>query len=105
MHSFWQLLKHEFARYNIDTTLQISEQDILFGRYIQAKNDLFNHAIMHAKYYIHKQFVNDKKFSMKNFLDYYKHILVIEKERYTARNQLKEYKRRFGKTPLASSPE
>ena len=105
VHSFWQQLKHEFVRHNIDTSLQISEQDILFGRYIQAKYDLFNHAVMHAKYYIHKQFINDKRLSIKNFLDYYKHVLIIEKERYTARDQLKEYKRRFGKTPLAIVPE
>ena len=105
MRSFWQQLKHEFVRHNIDTSLQISEQDILFGRYIQAKYDLFNHAVMHAKYYIHKQFINDKRLSIKNFLDYYKHVLIIEKERYTARDQLKEYKRRFGKTPLAIVPE
>ncbi len=103
VHAFWEKLTHEFTKHDIDNTQRISDEDILFGRYIQAKYDLFNHAVMYAKYYIHKQFVADKPLSIRNFMEYYKHVLLIERERYVAKDRLEEFNRRFARTNLVNA--
>ena len=102
VHAFWEQLTQEFIKLNIDNTRHISNEDILFGRYIQAKYDLFNHAVMYAKYYIHKQFVADKPLSTRNFIELYRHILIIERERYVAKDKLKEFNQRFARTNLVN---
>ena len=102
VHAFWEQLTQEFIKLNIDNTRHISNEDILFGRYIQAKYDLFNHAVMYAKYYIHKQFVADKPLSTRNFIEFYRHILIIECERYVAKDKLKEFNQRFARTNLVN---
>ena len=36
---------------------------VIVGKFKHAKYDALNHAIMHAKYYVHMQFVSDNKVS------------------------------------------
>ena len=69
--------------YNIESPMLLTAQDILFGKYTEAKYDTLNHLILYAKYYIHKQFLANKPVHVEHFLNYYYQIMVIEKQRYT----------------------
>ena len=79
---------------------ELQPADIIFGKFKQAKYDILNHAIMYAKYYIHKQFVQEKRLRSTGFVSYYKQALLIEKQRYIEKQDLANFMTRFGKTSL-----
>lgn len=97
---FWKNLEKLFSQININTDGTISQTDILLGRSKHAKYDLFNHAIMYAKFYIHKQFIQSRKLNAINFINYYKYILSIERQVYTENNNLPTFNARFSKCTL-----
>ena len=55
---------------------------------------------MYAKYYIHKQYIQSKQVSLTNFINFYKQIMLIEKERYTERDEPKTFTKRFKQNQL-----
>ena len=75
----------------------------MFGRFKQPKFDLFNHAMLHAKYFIHKQFVGKKDLNIEAFLSFYKHTLLIERQRCVSSNKLIEFNLRFGRCLLTEN--
>ena len=100
VNQFWEQLKLKFSEYNIEKAWPITANDIIFGKYKHAKYDRLNHAIIYAKYYIHRQFVSDKHLSVNNFFYYYKNILEVEKQRYIGKDQESVFKTRFGKVNI-----
>jgi exonuclease III len=74
--------------------------DILFGKYMQAKHDFLNHALLYAKYFIHKQFVAQNQLFFTGFIYFYKNVLVVEKERLILQNKADLFVKRFSKCRL-----
>ena len=60
----------------------LSLEAISFGKFNQVKYDMVNHAILHAKYYIYKQFVAGKAVNDEAFINSYKQTLYSERQRY-----------------------
>ena len=85
----WHSMSKQFATrryyFNFDKCKQVN------------KYDMPNHAILHAEYYIHKQFVASKTMNAEVFIDSYKH---IERQRSIEKNQLHIFHNRFGKSNL-----
>ena len=100
--NFWKKLATKLEDYHIEAPCHISPCDIILGRYKQPKHDLFNHVILYAKYFIHKQFVSNKPPIVANFMNCYKQILSIEKQRHIEKNQLGAFNIRFGKSSLVN---
>ena len=100
--SFWNHFKTKAKTANITTPTTLTAPDILFGKYKQAKYDAFNHCCMYAKYYIHRQYIMGNTLNINNFFTYYEYILMVEKQRYTERDQLLIFKQRFGNCTLAT---
>ena len=67
------------------------------------KYDIINHCILYAKQYIHRQFVTGKTLNTNNFIQHYKYILLIERERYITKGQLNKFEARFGKCRFAEN--
>ena len=97
---FWIQVTGMLRIYNIEAPNLLMAQDILFGKYIEAKYDMLNHLILYAKYYIHKQFIANKPVCVEHFFKYYYQIMVIEKQRYIEKDGLKLFQQRFGKSAL-----
>ena len=98
--AFWNYIFNHLQTYNIESPQTLNANDILFGKYVEAKYDMLNHLILYGKYYIHKHFVQNKIPHPSNFFYYYHQTLLIEKERYVEKDQLKTFNQRFGKSTL-----
>jgi len=98
---FWKEINQIFIDSGIgDIHNTLNDKDIILGKFIEAKYDVLNHAILYAKFFIHKRFINDQNLSVNAFLNFYKHTLSVEKQRYTKNNQLHEFNKRFGKVTI-----
>ena len=100
INNFWRDLETEFDALNIDKSCCITPKDVLFGRFKQPKYDLLNHALLHAKYFLHKHFVMRTTPSVHGFIKYYTTILLTEKQSCVSKNKLIEFNFRFGKCLL-----
>ena len=98
--SFWREIETKFDTYNIDKVCKLTQKDLIFGRFKQAKYDLLNHALFYAKYFIHKQFIMGTSLNANGFINYYKYVLMIEKQRCVEKNKLTEFNYRFGNCTL-----
>ena len=98
--ALWTHIFNQLEIYNIESPPILNTEDILFGKYKEAKYDMLNHLILYCKYYIHKHFVNGKIPHPNNFFNYYYQTLLIEKERYAEKGQLDIFYQRFGKSSL-----
>ena len=52
---------------------------------------------MYAKYFIHTRFTLSKEASAEIFVNYYKHVLMVEREKYVEKCDKNTFKNRFGK--------
>ena len=96
INEFWKQIEVKFKDLNIlENDCIITPTDIILGKYKQVKYDTLNHAIMYAKYYIHTHYILNINVNATNFINYYKHILLIEKQRYTERNEPETFNKRF----------
>ncbi len=57
--------------------------------------------VMHAKQYIHTQTINTKVLNVKQFNNFYRQAILIEKEIYTEKDYMKAFIDRFSKTLLS----
>ena len=101
--TFWRELETKYDILNIDKPCTITPNDILFGRFKQPKHDLFNHAMLYAKYFIHKHYVVKTNLSVNGFVSYYTYILLTEKQCYISIDKIKDFNFRFGKCALAKN--
>ena len=97
VQNFWKSFELWYANTCNTQRPNLSVKDVLFGKFQHVKHDCLNHMILYGKFYIHKQFVNDKKLFFNNFIPFYSHILEIEKHRYVEKQQLNTFEKRFGK--------
>ena len=93
-------METKFTVLNIEKDCKITPTDVILGRFKQPKYDLFNHAILHAKYFIHICYIMKKSLNIDGFINYYKHILLIEKQRCVEKVNLADFNFRFGKCLL-----
>ena len=56
-----------------------------------------NHCIMYCKHFIHLERIHECQPNFKKFLNFYKHVLNIEKEMYTMNNEKNIFNKSFGK--------
>ena len=56
-----------------------------------------NHMILLAKYYVHIQKSSKKNILYNNFLNYYRHVLLLEREIYCLNNNLNVFNAVFNK--------
>ena len=56
-----------------------------------------NHCIMYCKHFIHLERIHECQPNFKKFLNFYKHVLNIEKEMYTTNNEKNIFNKSFGK--------
>ena len=80
--------------------LKLSITDVLFGKHKNARYDTLNHALLYAKYFIHKQFIQNTKIHFENFKHYYNFVLKYEKQRYIGNDCLKAFEKRFKRCKL-----
>ena len=76
--------------------VNLSVSDVIFGRYVGVKNELLNHMLLHAKYYLHTTKIQNRSISIVHFKNYYKKMLDTEKERYAFINKERDFERIFG---------
>ena len=100
MQTFWTDLETKFEQADIANPCLLSKEDILFGRYKSIKYDMLNHAIMYAKFFLHKQYIKNKNPRVDYFMNFYKYILLVEREKYTEKYQLQTFFQRFGKSNI-----
>ena len=81
--TFWESLRTKSHAVKITTPNILTTQDILFGKYKEAKYNHFNHLCLYAKYYIHRQYIAKKPLNINNFITYYTYILSVERQKYT----------------------
>ena len=98
--AFWESLRTKSDAIKITTPNALTTQDIIFGKYKEAKYDHFNHLCMYAKYYIHRQYIAKKDLNISNFITYYSFILSVERQKYTEKNQSHIFKQRFAKCSI-----
>ena len=94
---FWEDIYEFMSTHGIETPDCLQKEDILLGCFKHAKYDLYNHVIMHAKYFIHKKHINEEKLISKSFINYYRQVILTEKERYIEKLELQNFFMRFGK--------
>ena len=97
IQTFWQNIYNMLIQ-NLEEKLLVplSMEVVLFGKYRGIKYDILNHAVLYAKYFIHKQKVQQKHVLFNQFFTYYKRILDIEKERYIFLDRRDAFDKRFG---------
>ena len=97
IQAFWRELQEHLNNndYGIDT--ELTTQDIIFGKYKNSRYFFCNHLLLHAKHYIHKQYIQSLPTTFPNFLHYYKYILTVEHQIYTANDEVKTFTKNFGK--------
>ena len=78
----------------------MSVEDVIFGKYNGCDNDCLNHAILYAKFYIHKQYIQGKTVAFENYRYFYNFVLECEKQRYTMKNKIDSFNKRFKKCNL-----
>ena len=91
----------EFMKaHNFITPPALNRENIILGEHRHAKYDNFNHLLLYAKMFIHKQFVSEAKLCFRSFLNYYKHVLEIEKARHVEKDQIQNFLDRFKHTTM-----
>ncbi len=95
---FWDNLQNLINSIRSENHIQINTKIILFGLIPYTINSHFiNHCIIHGKLFIHNEVQNNNLPAIKKFITYYKHILEIEREYLTERNDRHFYKIVFQK--------
>ena len=92
---FWTDLVRWYNNIYNTNLANLALSDVIFGKYKEVKNDCLNHMLLYAKYFIHKQYIQNTQLYFANFTHYYTPILDIEKQRYTEKGQLKKFQLRF----------
>jgi hypothetical protein len=100
---FWSAIENWYASIYKTPTLIFSLKDIIFVKCIGAKLDCLNHMLLYAKYFIHRQSVKKKSLKFEHFAYYYQQVLEMEKQRYTIKNQLLIFTKRFSKCELVKN--
>ena len=97
IQTFWEDLQEHINQNGYGIDINITTQDIIFGKHKSSRYFFYNHILLHAKHYIHKQYISSLPVTFINFLHYYKHILIIEQQIYTANDEVKTFTQHFGK--------
>ena len=93
---FWQNIEG-IAVNNLNMPgVELSLCNVLFGKPPVVHYKLLNHLILHAKYHLHCAKKQNRPISNIHFVNYYKKIVEIEKERYSLVNKMKDFERVFG---------
>ena len=93
--TFWKDLENLFNQMpNFEIEISCTQVMLGFVPYTE-KNKCINHCIMYAKYFIHKERRKQVKPLYTVFRNYYKHILVIEKENYVIKGNCQLFKNIF----------
>ena len=100
VQNFWNHFNTWFAATFTTSHISLSLKDVVFGKYEAAKDDCLNHAILYAKFYIHKRYIGNQKLIFDNFAHYYVFVLKCEKERYVNNDRLESFEKRFKKCTL-----
>jgi hypothetical protein len=100
VQTFWKKIQDWIKDTCNDGPYCLTLSDILFGKYMHAKHDLLNHVLLYAKYFIHMQFVGQNHLFFSSFIQYYKNVLIVEKERLILQNKVDVFVKRFSKCKL-----
>ena len=100
VQNFWQSFEVFLETYSIEHPQSLTSDNIIFGLFKQVKYDMLNHAIMFAKYFIHIQHIANRHLFINNFINYYKYIILIERQRYAEKREQHVFTSRFGKSKL-----
>ena len=89
--NFWKFLT-QWINDCTHGTLSLKTEQILFGiTPFKQTNHMINHCILHAKYFIHLENMLQREPTLKNFKNFYKHKLDIERETYTIQNKIQAF--------------
>ena len=95
MSVFWQQLETKM-RQNTELDVNLDCTHIILGILpFKEKLHAINHCIIYAKVFIHKERNKGVIPNLKNFIMYYNHILMVEKDNYVMRGLLNDFKRIF----------
>ena len=97
---FWQQIEGIAVENLRLSPVNLSVSDEIFGKYLGVQNELLNHMLLHAKYYLHSTKIQSRSISIVHFRNYYKKVLEREKEMYTLANRIKGFERIFGQVSL-----
>ena len=100
--TFWHRFEQWYSENFNSEYIILSIEDVIFGKYNGCDNDCLNHAILYAKFYIHKQYILGKIVAFENYICFYKFVLECEKQRYTMKNKIDTFRKRFKKCKLLS---
>ena len=100
IQNFWHKFELFLKTYTIDHPQTLSQDNIILGLFKQAKYDMLNHVMLYAKFYIHIQHIAGRPVYINNFINYYKYVLLIERQRYSEKGQQQIFNSRFGKSHL-----
>ena len=100
--TFWcRFEQWYFENFNTEN-IHLSLEDVIFGKYNGCDNECLNHALLYAKFYIHKQYILGKTVAFENYQSFYNFVLECEKQRYIMNNKIDTFNKKFIKCKLLS---
>ena len=92
---FWKLIKN-WWKLNMLDEIDISLKSLVVGlqgiKYFE-----HNYFILHVKWFIYKEFIAEQKLCFFKFMVYFKRALIVERERFIAKNKQNIFHRQFNK--------
>ena len=97
LNDFWQKVEEWFKKISPDYNVILNCENVLLGIIPYTfKSHSLNHCVMYCKLFIHRERLNTCEPNFKTFLNFYKHVLDIEKDLYTIRNAKNIFDKSFG---------
>ena len=94
----WNMLAKWIQKNNTGQNIEMNCSSVLLGLipYTQSNHSM-NHCIMYCKYFIHLERQKKTVPTLKNYLNFYKYVLNIEKELFTLRKERNLFEKYFAK--------